>query len=394
MNDRQKTRVLFAIGSLSGGGAERQLIEYLTHLDRSQFVPFLYLVSEEGELRDELPQDIAVEVFWKRHRSPRLNIAGRIYRMQVRDLADVMRLRRIDVLCTITFMLTLIGRSSVRYYPVPWVAIDMADPRLDFDHSTVRFRRFKKKMLCRAYRETSITVAVSDGVKAGLVEYFQTPEEHIQTVHNFVDLSRIDRLARIPCDPVFDSANFNIISIGRLQEQKGHIHLLEALDQLVTGQDRRKLVLHIFGQGPLEGALKEFVSTRRLHENVRFWGFVRSPYNYLAAADLFCLASIYEGLPLVLLEALTCRVPVVATDCPSGPREVLRGGMFGQLVPPANPEALAKAIRQVIDRHDHYRDKAEAGREHVARNYSAKVGTERLQDVLSRACSGSLHEEE
>jgi glycosyltransferase involved in cell wall biosynthesis len=76
---------------------------------------------------------------------------------------------------------------------------------------------------------------------------------------------------------------------------------------------------------------------------------VKNPYAYMAKADVFVLSSAWEGLPNVLIEALAVGVPVVATDCPSGPREILHGGQYGWLTPVANPQAMAEAILKVLD---------------------------------------------
>jgi hypothetical protein len=108
-----KLRVLFTIGSLAGGGAERQTLLYLRHLDRRRFEPLLYLTYRQGELLDQVPDDVPVLAFWDRHRFPRWNVPGRIHRWQVRDLARVLVEREIDVLVSVTFLATLVAGSAV-----------------------------------------------------------------------------------------------------------------------------------------------------------------------------------------------------------------------------------------------------------------------------------------
>jgi glycosyltransferase involved in cell wall biosynthesis len=102
--------------------------------------------------------------------------------------------------------------------------------------------------------------------------------------------------------------------------------------------------LMIVGQGPLEDTLKRKAVELEIADDVSFPGFRPSPWPFYASANLFALSSDYEGYPLVLLEAMKSGLPVVATDCPSGPREILAAGAFGQLVPVGDEIGLANAM--------------------------------------------------
>jgi glycosyltransferase involved in cell wall biosynthesis len=96
--------------------------------------------------------------------------------------------------------------------------------------------------------------------------------------------------------------------------------------------------------------LEEKIRDAGLHGEVRLEGFVDNPFAYMRRADLFVLSSAWEGLPGVLIQAMACGTPVVSTDCPSGPREILEGGRLGPLVPVGDPEALARAILETLRR--------------------------------------------
>jgi glycosyltransferase involved in cell wall biosynthesis len=102
--------------------------------------------------------------------------------------------------------------------------------------------------------------------------------------------------------------------------------------------------LLILGEGAERPALEALVTQLGLDDAVSMPGFVENPYAYMARAALFVLSSRWEGLPTVMIEALCCGLPLVATDCPSGPREILRDGEYGQLVPVGNAPALAQAM--------------------------------------------------
>jgi glycosyltransferase involved in cell wall biosynthesis len=136
-----------------------------------------------------------------------------------------------------------------------------------------------------------------------------------------------------------------ILAAGRLVHQKGFDVLIRAFALVVeAGADLR---LVIAGDGPQARELRDLVAELRLEGRVIFPGTVTGLQALMRNADAFVLSSRYEGFPNVLLEALACRATVVATDCPGGPREILRDGEFGLLVPSEDPTALAAALRRV-----------------------------------------------
>jgi len=376
-----KTRVLFTIGSMSGGGAERQTINYLRHLDRNRYEPVLYLHYRRGEYLTLVPEDVPVTAFWDRHRPPQIPLPGRIFWWQVRDLAQVLAAERIDVVCSVTFLTTLVAFGAIRRRPTPWIAVEMADPRLDFDHQVKRFRSLKRRLLARAYRHADFAVAVSEGVREGMQQTYRLCIEHAAVIRNFIDLAEIDRLARQP-GPGPEPGRFHVVTVGRLDKQKGQIHLLQAMSHLVHRRGRREVHLSILGQGPLEQDLKSFVREQKLDEYVSFVGFLSNPFAFVARCQLFCLPSIYEGLPLALLEGMACRVPVLATDCPSGPREVLAEGRFGRLVRAGSSEPLADAMEDAIDHYQDWLAAVAPAREHIEREFSVESEMARFQGLI------------
>jgi glycosyltransferase involved in cell wall biosynthesis len=380
----KKTRVLFVIGSMAGGGAERQTINYLRYLDRRRYEPALYLHYRCGEFLNQIPDDVPISAFWDRHLPPRLHVPGRILGMQVRDLAQVLAAQRIDVMCSVTFLASLVAYRAAQRRATPWLAIEMADPRLDFDHQVKRFRTLKRWLLARAYRRADFAVAVSEGCREGMQRSYRLSKERIVVVRNFVDIAEIDRSARQP-NPCPESAGFHLVTLGRLDKQKGQIHLLQAVDDLVHRRGRADIRLDIAGQGPLEDELNSFVQDRKLQDHVRFVGFLENPFALIARSQLFCLPSIYEGLPLALLEGMACRIPVLATDCPSGPREVLDGGRLGRLIPPGNADALADAIEDAMDHYPDWTARVAGARQRVEREFSVESEMEHLQQLIDTA---------
>src|SRR6185369_7788029 len=136
-----------------------------------------------------------------------------------------------------------------------------------------------------------------------------------------------------------------LVACGRLKALKGFDYLLDALVEV------RKTIpasLWIIGEGEQRAALETKIKRLRLEDSVKLLGFQQNPFKYMAAADLFVLSSLYEGFGNVIVEAMACGVPVVATDCPYGPGEIIEDGKNGILAPPANALALAAAILRVL----------------------------------------------
>jgi glycosyltransferase involved in cell wall biosynthesis len=136
-----------------------------------------------------------------------------------------------------------------------------------------------------------------------------------------------------------------IVAAGSLVPWKGFADLIVAMSQVVEQVDSRLLIL---GEGPMRAELTELINARGLEETVRLTGNVDNPLSYFSHADVFVLCSYVEGLPNVLVEAMLCGCTPVATNCPTGPREVLQDGQHGYLVPMRDRAALAEAIVNAI----------------------------------------------
>jgi glycosyltransferase involved in cell wall biosynthesis len=134
---------------------------------------------------------------------------------------------------------------------------------------------------------------------------------------------------------------YHILSVGTLKKQKNHALLIEAFARLPKTLNAK---LTILGEGELRSQLEALVASLGLQNSVALPGFDRETAQWYRSADLFVLSSDWEGLPTVLIEALECGVPVVSTDCPSGPAEILENGRYGILVPVGDVAALAQAI--------------------------------------------------
>ncbi|WP_295431013.1 glycosyltransferase [uncultured Thiodictyon sp.] len=192
-------------------------------------------------------------------------------------------------------------------------------------------------------------IAVSTGVAQDTARIARLPAASIAVIRNPVITPELAVQAARPCPhPWLNAPGPPVIcAAGRLQRQKDFPTLIRAFARVRAGRDCRLLIL---GEGNARPALAALIAELGLGEQVALVGFQSNPYRYLARAALFVLSSAWEGSPNVLTEALALGVPVVATDCPSGPAEVLDGGRFGPLVPVGAVDAMAAAMAATLDR--------------------------------------------
>lgn len=385
----KRLRVLFALGSLGAGGSERQTLHLLRHLDRDRFEPSLYLLKREGALLSEVPADVPIAAFADADRPARFRLPGSVRRKQIASLEELLRRERPDVLCERMLVTTLVTAPAAKRAGIPRVATFAADPDFDLADQAKRFRWFKKRVLRTAYRDAAQLVAVSGGVARRASELYGIDADRIRVILNPVDLERIDRLAGQSPNPFPADDAFRVVSVGRLIPEKGVDVLIGAVAMLIRERNREELRLHIVGQGPEERALKSLVQELGIERQVVFEGFAANPYPFLNHANLFCLSSQTEGMPNVLLEAMACRVPVVSTDCVSGPREILDGGRFGRLVPPRDAPALAAAIDDAISRYPAWQERTESARRRLETDFSVVAATRAYEELFLLAAESA-----
>jgi glycosyltransferase involved in cell wall biosynthesis len=170
-----------------------------------------------------------------------------------------------------------------------------------------------------------------------------------------------------------------LIAVGRLAYEKGFDLLLRALKK-VSNRGVAGWELNILGNGSLREELEKLNTKLELENQVHFLGHVPNPYPYMARSDLFVHASRWEGFGMVIVEALALGVPVIATSCPGGPKEILDSGGYGRLVPPENLDALAEAIEELIINPEERKKYGELGRRRVG-DYRPERIAERILEI-------------
>lgn len=333
-----KTRVLFTLLNLAGGGAERVVLDVLRSLDATRFDLTLLVLKREGVYWDDLPPGLRVEHVveeGQRFRQALPRVVGTI----------VNRARAADIIVGCLELdstyFALFGGLVARKPVVGWVHIAL-EPYLRI--VAPRARRWVRW----TYPRLTVTVCPSMGAAQSLRSVAAVPPDRVRVIPNIVDLDRIRSLAADPL-PEWASAitvKPMIIGIGRLVPHKGFDVLIEAHARLLaSGLDHHLLIL---GEGPYRIELEMLVKHLSLRSSVFMPGFVKNPYPFFKRAAAFALASRLEGMPIVLIEAMALGVPIVATDCESGPAEMLDGGRHGLLVPPGDVGALAGGLSSLL----------------------------------------------
>jgi glycosyltransferase involved in cell wall biosynthesis len=350
----ERTRVLFVLGSVAGGGAERIVSHLVKHLDPEQFDARVGLLWRHGDYLDEFAEsDLIVARLaqgWIPYRDPprwwQLLPSLALVPLQQRE---IVRRFQPHVVVTVTksmniaarFSLPLAGRRSLT-----WIVREGNNTGAMIDNeSGAGWRRALQAFAVRtAYRKADRVVAISDGVGEALSRRFHIEAKRVRTIHNAVDVAAVqaratETMSDLPNRPF-------IVAAGRLVHQKGFDLLIRAFaEKLAT----REIALIILGEGPERAALQQLTERLGLEERVQLMGFRANPWSYFARAAAFVCSSRWEGFGNVIIEAMACGTPIIATDCDFGPREIVRHGDSGLLVPAGDVEALGDAMRSVVD---------------------------------------------
>ena len=365
-------RVLFFRPTLGEGGADRVTLTLLQRLDRSRFRPSLALVHKAGPFLADLPDDVAVHELG----SPRLALSLPAFaRILGRERPDVVfsTCSTSNVVASAAHGLT---RSRARLVLSERNALYRGRGRRHLKQST---EVALKKLL---YRRADLVTAVSQGVADELAAVVRLPAERIAVVYNpMVDDDLAARAAEPVDHPWFapDAGVPVILACARLVPQKDYPTLLDAFVRI---RRQRAARLWVLGEGPLRAELEERARGLGVGDDVRFAGFDKNPFKYMARARLLLHASRAEGLPGSLIQAMACGTPVVSTDCDFGPREVITdSGRDGFLVPVGDAAGLAdRGLRLLGDPDLRARVSAEARR--AAERFTVDASLRRYQAAI------------
>jgi glycosyltransferase involved in cell wall biosynthesis len=328
--------VTFVAQGLSGGGAEMSMLRLAEDLRRNDYDVRIAVLWKTGRLADALPEGIRVDEVG----GGRVSCIPRLARYLARNRSDAV----------IGFM---------TYANVVAILAQALSPSLRkivvTEHNTysrsIKIRGGIPKLFHLAapyaYRWASTVVCVSRGVEDDLAETTRLPRRLLTTIYNPVISDALIAQSEEPPDHpwLVEKTLPVILAVGRLEKQKNYPLLLESFARLRNRVACRLLVL---GEGELIEELRARATHLGIEDYVDFAGYRSNAMSFMRQADLFVLSSDFEGLSNVLIEAMAVGCPVVSTDAPHGPREVLQEGRLGQLVPVGDVDGLARAMEETL----------------------------------------------
>jgi len=347
-------RLAIFIYGLSGGGATRRTITLAqSFVERGHFVDLIVL-DPQGPLADQVPAGVELVVL----KSAGIRLAGalkwRARRNQISAavpaLSRYLRQRRPTVLMSAANHVHMSAAWAHRLARVPVPLVLRVSTHLTRSikgegHHERPLRLWLARCL---YGWADAIIAVADGIAEDICDHTAIPRDRIFTIYNPTYTADVPVKAAAPLDhPWFAPGQPPVLlGAGRFAAAKDYPTLLKAFARV---RAQRPVRLIILGKGKRQADVIALAQQLGVAEDVEFPGYVDNPFPWMARAAVFVLSSAWEGFPGVLVEAMACGCPVVSTDCPSGPIEILDRGAYGRLVTPGDDEALSLAIQATLD---------------------------------------------
>jgi N-acetylgalactosamine-N,N'-diacetylbacillosaminyl-diphospho-undecaprenol 4-alpha-N-acetylgalactosaminyltransferase len=312
---RNKQNLSILIYSLAGGGAERVVSVLLDELEDRYNVS---LVLMRNKIDYDIPK--GAEVYLLENSKP--DESGVLKLLKLPYLGwrykKFCQKNRIDV--SLAFM----NRPSyvavfAKLFGLKCrnIISERTTPSMMYSDGTLQ-SKISKLLIQKLYPQADGVITNSEGNRIDLVENFRINHMNVETIYNPFDLERIEKLSMEDTQDV-DFSRFTFITAGRLDSGKNHSLLIDVFAKL----EEKNTQLLILGEGVLRDNLEKQIVALGLEDRVFLMGFDNNPYKYFSKSDTFVFTSNYEGFPNVLVEALACGLPIVSTDCKSGPREIL-----------------------------------------------------------------------
>jgi glycosyltransferase involved in cell wall biosynthesis len=380
------TRILYIVTSSGVGGSELALWQLLRRLDRSRWEPTVISLKPPGETAGRI-RALGIEVLSPGVGDETGAFGALELLIEARRLPRLLGGRSFDIVHSLLFRAHLLGRLAARRIGARVVVNSYRNSGEAGSGWLLRADRWTRSSVTRFHLQSA-------ALAAALQQRLGLEPGRCVVIPNGVDLAAADAALAIGREEArrqlgLFPTDLAVACVGRLHEEKGVAHLVGAFHALLQVHPTARLLLA--GDGPSRRALETLVEALRLSPFVRFLGTLASPWPLLAAADIFALPSLWEGMPNALLEAMAAGLPAVATAVGAVP-EMVDDGREALVVPPRDPGALARALAELATWPTRRREMGALARRRVENDFRIEATvaqTERLYDELLAAPGGA-----
>ncbi|MCX6731048.1 MAG: glycosyltransferase [Candidatus Roizmanbacteria bacterium] len=319
------SKVAFITYSLSGGGTEKRLINLAQYFFDKKISVDIISLKRINDYKDEFKSTFKkVEIIYLSEDKKSISklILPFTYLSVLIKLISLMRIKKYQILfgfdyyswCA-SFMISIL--FHIKYVVVIGIVLSY---QIKHDFGSF-FEKINRNFIKILVKKANAIICISEGIKYDLKRFFYIQNNKIIVIHNGVDLKKA--ISQTVGHNQVLNEKIILTSCGRLVEEKGHRYLIDAFSYI--SKIYPNVFLYILGQGPLKDQLENQIANLNLQKKVFLPGFTKSPNKYFKMSDIFILPSLYEGFGNVILEAMSCGLPIISTDCPYGPREILTG---------------------------------------------------------------------
>lgn len=353
-----KKKLSILIYSLAGGGAERVVSILLNELQERYDISLVLM-------RDKIDYDIAkeVKIHFLENSKPDENGILKLLKLPYLGWRYKRFCQENDIDITLAFMNRpsyVAIFSKLFANNILTIISERTTPSLMYGADNL-LSKISKLLIRKLYPKADAIICNAEGNRFDLINNFSIDSQLCLTIHNPFDLSKIEKLSKEPVNNIhFDK--FTFVTVGRLDHGKNHQLMISAFSKL---EDKNSQLI-ILGEGLLRASIERKIRALSLEDRVFLVGFDANPYKYFSKSDCFLFSSNYEGFPNVLVEALACHLPVISTDCPSGPREILAPNSdisvqltercekaeYGILFPTQKEDSLIQAMNLILKDED------------------------------------------
>ena len=373
-----RKKIFFLIDTLNVGGAERQMTYLLRLLEQDRFIPVLYVIYPSGYYISQIPDHVKIYYPTKVGNSSRISILTIIvYLIKIfSEVCKLIRLERPDILYGNLWgpntLLCLAWRMNPRRNRPKLVLSVVNNP--DY------YPFYKRILLKLFYPWADCVISCASGLREYLINNTRISDDHITVIHNAVNIDLVKQNSKEQVDhPWFKLDQPVLICVAHLLPQKGYYYLINAFEKVNKRVNCRMIII---GEGRNASLLKKQAKQIGVNEKIDFLGVQKNSNKYVAHSTIFVLASLWEGLATVLLEAAVVGTPIVATNAPFGTEDVIEDGVSGYLVPVADVNALSARIVDVLQDPNIRKKFAKNAFDRIQASFSDKVMVNKYQDVF------------